>query len=242
LNIQLLYFFAHRPYPHRSTASAVLKGWLYQLIQQRPDLTKSLCEQLVEHTEYLHAYLDNARLLWSMLRRALKAGNAGTTYCVLDGLHECDEESQSVIIELLTRPPPFEGCPEKAPALKILITTRTRLTEPSFGEINVEDIVRIEPPPSTLQDPITGESAPEEPSAGKSTSEEPAPEEPAAEGPATDGTVKAKTTPTATPLDRRLSDLTTDDNPDCSEALEMLAAFLYPPTTRHFMSFFVEKR
>ena len=134
---QVLYFFCHRSEPKRSTASAVLKGWMYQLLHQRPDMMRGFHEYLFEDTFGLHANLHQAILMWNYLRRATKRVDAGLTYCVLDGLDECDQESRTLITDLLNRPLPYEGCPDTKPSLKILVTTRDPLDDQRFGIIDL---------------------------------------------------------------------------------------------------------
>ena len=135
---QVLYFFCHRSDRQRSTASAVLNGWIYQLVQRRPDLTKEFCEWLLQDPIYVPSYLDKARMMWAFLRRAAKLSNAGITYCLLDGLDECGAESRALILELLDLTLPYEGCPEMQPTLKFLVTTRIPLDVAKYGNVDLD--------------------------------------------------------------------------------------------------------
>ena len=155
---QVLYFFCHRPYHRHNTASAVLKGWMYQLLQQRPDMMQ---EFFNTHTEepgpiYVPPYLLQTRMMWTFLRRSAKRDKGGITYCVLDGLDECDAESRSLVLELLDRTLPYEGCPEEAPTLKFLITARTPLGSADYDKIDLDTRVGSDSSPSVVQ-PLTTE-------------------------------------------------------------------------------------
>ncbi|CAO2654101.1 Nn.00g108340.m01.CDS01 [Neocucurbitaria sp. VM-36] len=136
--IQLLYFFCHRPYARRNNASAILKGWLQQLMQQRPDLMADFYEWVSERDNRF-LYLNNPAALWEIFRRLLKVDGAGTTYCIVDGLHECDMESVKVMGELLMRPFPAEGCLENAARLKVMVTSRFTMPSNKFAKIDLDE-------------------------------------------------------------------------------------------------------
>ncbi|KAF1828713.1 hypothetical protein BDW02DRAFT_574635 [Decorospora gaudefroyi] len=120
-NTQVLSFFCLRQYQNRDNASAVLKGWLCQLIRQRPDLTQEVSLWLQQEK----THFDDANVLWHMFRRALQSPNAGTTYCILDGLQECKEGCQVTLTRFFAEPFPLELGLQSEPALKILITSRS---------------------------------------------------------------------------------------------------------------------
>ncbi|KAI4670685.1 uncharacterized protein J4E88_009777 [Alternaria novae-zelandiae] len=77
-------------------------------------------------------------MMWAFLRRAAKLSDAGITYCLLDGLDECDAESRALILELLDLTLPYEGCPETQPTLKFLVTTRTPLDVAKYGNVDLD--------------------------------------------------------------------------------------------------------
>ncbi|KAI4633692.1 uncharacterized protein J4E87_000856 [Alternaria ethzedia] len=191
---QVLYFFCHRPFQQRRTASAVLKGWMSQLLQQRPIMMKDFCE-CVDDPVYFSTYLDQARMMWAFLRRAAKLHSEGITYCILDGLEECDTEDRSLIIELLTLTLPLEGCPEAGAKFKILVTTSTPLDGATFS--NIDLTAHAGSKPSLSAHSLT--------------------------------------------IDERLKVLSNEDQVLCSKALQLLAAFLHPPTTEQFQDLFPEE-
>ncbi|KAF1848623.1 ankyrin [Cucurbitaria berberidis CBS 394.84] len=137
-NIQVLYFFCHLPDRNYNSASAILKGLFLQLVQQRPDLTTEFCDWLCAY-DSRSKYLYNPTALWDMFRSALKGDDAGTTYCMIDGLHECDADSARTIEQLITRPFPFEGCLENEPRLKVMITSRSAIASSHFGKVELNE-------------------------------------------------------------------------------------------------------
>ncbi|KAI4644538.1 hypothetical protein J4E93_006443 [Alternaria ventricosa] len=151
---QVLYFFCHRSDPKRSTACAVLKGWMYQLLQQRPDMMNDFHKYLFEDSFCMPANLSQARLMWAYLRRAAKQDDAGLTYCVLDGLDECDKESRTLLLELLNRPLPYEGCPQTKPSFKVLVTARASLGDEKYATIDLNRTKAASAVPINHSDPL----------------------------------------------------------------------------------------
>ena len=113
----------------------MLKTWLFQLIQQRPDLTKVVCEWFAE-PNITFSYLNNARMIWNEFRSTLKYEKAGITYCIAEGLHEMDEQNLKIAMELFEGRFPREGCLENVPKLQILIVSRDRISSNEFGHID----------------------------------------------------------------------------------------------------------
>lgn len=82
-------------------------------------------------------HLDNVAMLWHEFRHALVAADAGTTYCVIGDLHECDEESVQNITKLLAKPFPAENCLGNHVGIKALITS---CSAPSTREFKALDL------------------------------------------------------------------------------------------------------
>ncbi|KAJ5807643.1 hypothetical protein N7447_011099 [Penicillium robsamsonii] len=85
---ELLFYFCNHQDEKRRTADAILRGLLYQVLRRRPSLVKYV-------RPYLDAYADGGfpfEALWTMFRKVLQDPDLGTTFCIIDGLDECDDE------------------------------------------------------------------------------------------------------------------------------------------------------
>jgi len=140
VDIRVLYCFCDRRDRFRNDAASVLKTWLHQLMQQRPDLTKDASDWI---SSYVERYLTLERpvVIWGLIRTVLKGSNPGATYCVLDGLHELDDRSITILLDLFDCELPLEGCMEDVLPLKVLVTSRGQLTSQKWMHIDLEPYI-----------------------------------------------------------------------------------------------------
>lgn len=95
---ELLLFFFCTPDEKHSSAVAILRGLVYQLVRMRPNLVSHILSDF-ESTEKTQETLKSPNALWMVLEKLLQAPDLGTVFCVLDGLDECDEESSSLLTD-----------------------------------------------------------------------------------------------------------------------------------------------
>ncbi|KAI9742898.1 MAG: hypothetical protein M1818_003627 [Claussenomyces sp. TS43310] len=79
----------------RNTAVAIIKGWIFQLLRLRPKLFDHILPSFGIQKESLFNG-SSFQTLWRIFESMLRDPILGTTYCVLDGLDECDEDSLEV--------------------------------------------------------------------------------------------------------------------------------------------------
>ena len=90
-----LQYFCDNKDEKRNTAVAVLRGLVYQLLQLRPNLFKHILPSFRLQKESMFSFETLYRTFESMICDS----TLETTYCVLDGLDECDEN----LLEILLR-------------------------------------------------------------------------------------------------------------------------------------------
>ena len=99
--VQAIYYFCTSA-KGRNSATAVLRSLLWQMTEKRMELTEPLLQSF-DTPEKSQSTTSNPEILWGLLLKVLRAGaDLGTTVCVVDGLDECDEESQRWISEKFT--------------------------------------------------------------------------------------------------------------------------------------------
>jgi hypothetical protein len=133
---QVLYFFCNRHHDLRNTASSILKSWIHQLLQQWPDVSHIVRSHLQSDTvRYLAS--DYVPALSKVLRQFWRHQHAGKTYCIIDGLDECDEKSVSNMVRLLSRMFPKEGCRGNHASVKVMVTCGTPSPSDRFRALDL---------------------------------------------------------------------------------------------------------
>ena len=85
----------------RNSATAILRGLLYQLLKSRPNLSKHIIPDFQIQGEKLFAEsssLSSLLSLWKIFCDILHDPDVKTVYCVLDGLDECERDSLKMLI------------------------------------------------------------------------------------------------------------------------------------------------
>lgn len=114
----LAYFFCDSSFDTRKTATSVIRGLLYQLIKQHQQL---LSYVLPEYNRRKVKLFESFDTLWSIFMAAAADQETGTKYCIIDALDECDEESQTMLLQQLKIT--YQN-PDTPPNVRILLTSR----------------------------------------------------------------------------------------------------------------------
>ncbi|GFF66485.1 hypothetical protein IFM62136_06637 [Aspergillus lentulus] len=116
----LAYFFCDSSSEKHRTATAILRGLLYQTIQNRPSSLGSLVSKYRGYKDKLFSSFD---ALWSVL---MEIGNRSglKLYCIIDALDECDDEAlESLLIQLSRTFQPGDSRYNQS-GIHVLITSR----------------------------------------------------------------------------------------------------------------------
>jgi hypothetical protein len=114
----LAYFFCDSGFDTRNTAISVIKGLLYQLVEQHAKLLDYLLPKFHARGAELFASFD---ALWEIFITMMADENTGRKYCIIDALDECDRESQDTLLQQLEET--FKS-PNVSPNVRILVTSR----------------------------------------------------------------------------------------------------------------------
>ena len=96
-DILLLQYFCDNRDEKRRTAMTILRGLIFQLLQSRQKLFDHILPSFKIQKESLFAD-SSFETLWRIFESMVRDPILGTTYCVLDGLDECDEASLEVLL------------------------------------------------------------------------------------------------------------------------------------------------
>ncbi|KAK0717606.1 hypothetical protein B0T26DRAFT_300152 [Lasiosphaeria miniovina] len=114
----LAYFFCDSSFAARREATSVIKGLLYQLVKQHPQLLDYLLPKYNERGAELFKSFD---ALWTIFMAAAADQSTGRKYCIIDALDECDRESQNILLQQLERS--FQSR-DVSSNVRILVTSR----------------------------------------------------------------------------------------------------------------------
>ncbi|KAB8069053.1 ankyrin repeat-containing domain protein [Aspergillus leporis] len=120
-NRTLLYFFCDSTSENQRTATAILRGLLFQLIKQRPHLIRHLHAKYEDRKEKLFVSFD---ALWAVMMDIVQDPAIPETYCIIDALDECEPESQQIILRQMSQTFHSSQSRESIPNMHILITSR----------------------------------------------------------------------------------------------------------------------
>lgn len=94
----LAWFFCDSTVEHRRTATSVLRGLIWQFVQQHPRLLGYVSPKYEERGLKLFESFD---ALWLIFMNLVKDEATGRKFCVIDALDECDPESQETLLRQL---------------------------------------------------------------------------------------------------------------------------------------------
>ncbi len=97
----LAYFFCDNKDSRRKTCTTLLRGLIYQLICQRPELCVYLRDQYEKQKEQLFSSPNAAQSLWRILQDIIRHASLQNVIIVIDALDECEAESIETLLTLL---------------------------------------------------------------------------------------------------------------------------------------------
>ncbi|KAL5001352.1 hypothetical protein BDV10DRAFT_182585 [Aspergillus recurvatus] len=118
---KLAYFFCDSGSENRRTAVAVLRGLLYQLVQQQRELLQFFRTKYEAQNDKIFSSFD---AMWSILLTIANDEPTGEKYCIIDALDECDRESQEILLTQIKHTFRSQGPTQSRPKLHILVTSR----------------------------------------------------------------------------------------------------------------------
>ena len=148
--LALVYFFCDNQDDRRKTASFILRGIIYQILCQYPDLAVYLTTEYGKQREQLFSSRNSLQSLWRVFNSIINSSDLREVYVVIDALDECDIDSMETFLALLE--PYIEPQEDDAGHidqmslnchLKWLLTSRNelRIRQPLTGspEISLEE-------------------------------------------------------------------------------------------------------
>ena len=99
--IALAYFFCDNKDTRRRSATAILRGIIYQLLCQKPDLCMYLRDPYEKQKAQLFSSPNSLHSLWRIFQDITRHHSLQRTYIILDALDECDSESVESLLTLL---------------------------------------------------------------------------------------------------------------------------------------------
>jgi hypothetical protein len=128
----VLYFFCNRGNINASSATAVLRGYIWQFYRLRPKL---MCYGLGKvasmDDERMALATGSVEKLWQIFTAMVRDPSAGTITCVLDGLDECDESSADVLIDKFSEL--LSSANNGRRNLRVLLTRRSTLSHADYS-------------------------------------------------------------------------------------------------------------
>ena len=97
----LIYFFCDSQDDRRKTAPLILRGLIYQILCQRPDLTIYLQNEYEKQRDQLFSSPNSLQTLWRIFRNIIENSNLRKVSIVVDALDECDLDSMDMFLVLL---------------------------------------------------------------------------------------------------------------------------------------------
>lgn len=95
-SMSLAYWFCDSGNHATNTATGIVRGVLYQILQQRPHNYHHLQQVYGVHGK---AVFEDFRTLWTIFRRVLEAPAEEEIVILIDALDECDEHSRRLILD-----------------------------------------------------------------------------------------------------------------------------------------------
>ncbi|KAL9117500.1 MAG: hypothetical protein Q9187_005963 [Circinaria calcarea] len=96
-NVLFLQYFCDSKDEKRKTAVTVIRGLIFQLLQSRPKLINHILPSFKIQKESLFTG-SSFPTLWKIFESMVCDPILGTTYCILDGLDECDADLLEVLL------------------------------------------------------------------------------------------------------------------------------------------------
>ncbi|KAL8889355.1 MAG: hypothetical protein Q9192_006031 [Flavoplaca navasiana] len=97
----LVYFFCDNQDDRRANASLILRGILYQILYQQPELTCHLNKEYEKQRDQLFSSPNSIQTLWRVFHNVVRCSNFQKIYVIVDALDECDASSMETLLILL---------------------------------------------------------------------------------------------------------------------------------------------
>ena len=125
----LAFFFCDNKDSRRRTASVLLRGLIWQLLCQRPDLCFHLRDQYDKQKEQLFTSSNSLQSLWRILQSIVNDPSILQTFLIIDALDECEPEAIEELLCLVDPDADFDNENDMKQAsglskIKWLITSR----------------------------------------------------------------------------------------------------------------------
>lgn len=91
-NTDMIFIFCSAEDENCSTATAVLRRLVHQILDKRPQLVKHVLPHF-ESSDKTRQTLSSLETLWLIFKRLVVDEELGTMFCVFDGLDECGEST-----------------------------------------------------------------------------------------------------------------------------------------------------
>ncbi|KAI4194041.1 MAG: hypothetical protein LQ346_003773 [Caloplaca aetnensis] len=145
-SLALVYFFCDNQDDRRRSASLILRGIIYQILCQQPELTVHLNAEYEKQREQLFSSPNSVQTLWRVFHNIVRNSDLQTVYVVVDALDECDTSSVETLLVLLE--PYVDAQDDSSPQndhkesrcyLKWLLTSRNelRISQPLTGSLEI---------------------------------------------------------------------------------------------------------
>ncbi|CAI7619766.1 unnamed protein product [Penicillium palitans] len=118
----LTFFFCDSDSENHRTATSLLRGFLYQIIQKHSCFMEQMIPRYEVQGKRLFTSFDG---LWAVLMDIGRAADGTEIYCIADALDECDTESQDILLRQIHQS--FQQANETSPVpcnVHFLITSR----------------------------------------------------------------------------------------------------------------------
>ncbi|KAF5555453.1 vegetatible incompatibility het-E-1 [Fusarium phyllophilum] len=127
----VLYFFCNHGNINANSATAVLRGLIWQFCRLRPELLYHGLKRAVSVDEGRIALATNSvETLWQIFTTMVQDPNTGTVACVIDGLDECDDSSIKTLVERFSELLSSQNQGRRN--FRILLTTRQPFQQDNF--------------------------------------------------------------------------------------------------------------
>ncbi|KAH7129926.1 hypothetical protein B0J13DRAFT_509293 [Dactylonectria estremocensis] len=139
VDVTTIFFFCDNQAQFRNTAVDILRGLIYQLIQQQKDLVNILLAYWKIQPDAIFEG-HSLETLWRVFRDMIKAIRSTTVYCVLDALDECEETALSVLLRKLAQLATSDVADSKMRLIALSRRAPAQLAElfSSFVELQVD--------------------------------------------------------------------------------------------------------
>jgi ankyrin repeat protein len=121
--VQAVFYFCNIQDEKRNTALAILRSLIHQIITQTPDLAKH-AQAYFTPDDQQRQTLTSFETLWMILRGIVTDKSLPTTFCVLDGLDESDEQALELLVPRLVDLLSADPSPNTASAFRLAIVSR----------------------------------------------------------------------------------------------------------------------